>query len=1063
MSAVPSFKEDHVSQIPALLLLQRLGWTYLSPERALALRGGRASRVILHAVLEEQLRVMNRIRHKGETYAFSEGNLQAALQALEEFPFDGLIRTNERVYDLLCLGKSLPQMIYGNTKSFPLRYLDFNEPAHNVFHCTAEFSVERTGSHEPRRPDLVLFVNGIPLAVIECKRPDLKDPMGQAISQMIRNQRDDEIPSLFLPSQILFALATNEAKYATTGARPEFWTAWREADDPDPAIRELLAKPLPEEALKETFRGLFRYARRYFEELEAGGQRKVTEQDRLLSALCRPQRLLEMMYRFILFDGGEKKIARYPQYFCVQTIMERVRTLDAEGRRQGGVVWHTQGSGKSLTMVLLAKAIALAADIENPRIVLVTDRVDLDDQIAGTFQHCGKELVQARAGRHLVELLADHKTRIVSTVIDKFESALKRKDFANPDRNIFVLVDEGHRTQYGPLHTMMRKALPNACYLAFTGTPVMKKDRNTLERFGGLIEPPYTIRDAVADRAVVPLLYEGRDAALSVDAKPIDSWFEKTTSGLLREQAADLKRKYAAANQLSKAEQRIKRIAWDVSLHFYETWHGTPFKGQLVAPDKATALRFKDFLDEFNMVSSEVLISGPDEREGYEDTQDEPKEAVVRFWKKMMARYGTEKEYNRQLISAFKKGDTPEIIIVVDKLLTGFDAPRNAVLYLAKPIEGHSLLQAIARVNRLYPGKEFGFVVDYQGVLSELNRALDLYGHLPDFSQEDLGGTLTDVCEVVAQLPQKHSDLVEVFKGVRNRRDSEEFERLLADPATRDRFYERLSAYARNLGVALSTVRFIQDTPRSRIEDYKKDLRFYMNLRTSVRRRYGEAVDFKEYEQRIQKLLDTHVGADEVAPITKLVNIFDKDAFTKEVEKVHGTASKADLIAYRTQASITEKWDEDPAFYKRFSELIKEAIEAFRAHRLSDAQYLRRVTELFHAVVNHTDEEIPLSLRTRDVPRAFFGIIRESLEPKGLKKEILATLGVEAALRIDEIIQAHRIVNWESNTDVQNQMLTLIEDALFELKGRHGVELGFEEMDAIMERCLDIARVRYRT
>lgn len=1059
----PSFKEDHISQIPALLLLQRLGWAYLSPDRALALRGGRASRVILHAVLEERLRAMNRIRHKGETYAFSEGNLQAALQALEEFPFDGLIRTNERIYDLLCLGKSLPQMIYGDTKSFPLRYLDFDTPSNNAFHCTAEFSVERTGSHEPRRPDLVLFVNGIPLAVIECKRPDLKDPMGQAISQMIRNQRDDEIPALFLPSQLLLALSMNEAKYTTTGARPEFWTTWREAEDPDSAIRELLGKPLPKEALSETFLGPFRYARKYFEELEAAGTRKVTEQDRLLHAVCRPQRLLELMFRFILFDGGEKKIARYPQYFCVHKVLERMRTFDAEGRRQGGVVWHTQGSGKSLTMVLLAKAIALEPTIENPRIVLVTDRVDLDDQIAGTFQHCGRELVQARAGRHLVELLADHKTRIVSTVIDKFESALKRKDFENPDRNIFVLVDEGHRTQYGPLHAMMRAALPNACYLAFTGTPVMKKDRNTLDRFGGLIDPPYTIRDAVADHAVVPLLYEGRDTTLSVDARPIDSWFEKTTSGLLREQAADLKRKYAAANQLSKAEQRIKRIAWDVSLHFYETWHGTPFKGQLVAPDKATALRFKDFLDEFNMVTSEVLISGPDEREGYDDTQEEPKEAIVRFWKKIMAKYGTEKEYNRQLIAAFKKGDTPEIIIVVDKLLTGFDAPRNAVLYLAKPIEGHSLLQAIARVNRLYPGKEYGFVVDYQGVLSELNRALDLYGKLPEFAEQDLSETLTDVTEIVAQLPQKHSDLLEVFKGIRNRRDEEEFERLLADPAARERFYERLSAYARNLGVALSTVRFIQDTPRSKVEDYKKDLRFYMNLRSSVRRRYGEAVDFKDYEERIQKLVDTHVGADEVEPITRLVNVFDKDAFAKEVEKAHGTASKADLIAYRTQASISEKWEEDPAFYKRFSELIRETIASFRARRLSDAQYLKRVTELFNAVVNHTDEDIPPELRTRDVARALFGLIRESLEPRKVEATVLASFGSEAALRIDEIIQRQRIVNWETNADVQNQMRTLIEDALFELKAKHRIELGFEEMDAIMDRCLDVARVRYRT
>src|SRR5271166_1750590 len=211
MNEIPSFKEDHISQIPALQLLQRMGWTYLTPEQALALRGGRPGRVILHAVLEEQLRKMNRIQFKGQTYAFSEGNIQTAIQSLEDFPFDGLVRTNERIYDLLCLGKSLPQMIYGDQKSFPLRYIDF-EPggiANNVFHCTAEFVVERTASHETRRPDIVLFVNGIPLVVIECKRPDIKEPLDQAISQMIRNQQDDEIPKLFLYSQLLLALTKN--------------------------------------------------------------------------------------------------------------------------------------------------------------------------------------------------------------------------------------------------------------------------------------------------------------------------------------------------------------------------------------------------------------------------------------------------------------------------------------------------------------------------------------------------------------------------------------------------------------------------------------------------------------------------------------------------------------------------------------------------------------------------------------------------------------------------------------------------------------------------------------
>jgi type I restriction enzyme R subunit len=1064
MNAIPSFKEDHISQIPALQLLQRLGWTYLTPEQAAALRGGRLGRVILQAVLEEQLRKMNRIQFKGQTYPFSEGNIQTAIQALEEFPFDGLVRTNERIYDLICLGKSLPQMIYGDQKSFPLRYIDFTPDglANNVFHCTSEFVVERTGSHKARRPDIVLFVNGIPLVVVECKRPDIKDPLDEAVSQMIRNQKDDEIPKLFLYSQLVLALTKNEAKYGTTATAAKFWAIWKEREDVDHEIALQLRMPVTAEQKDALFSDPFRYARGYFESLDAAGSREITPQDRALCAFCRPGRLLELMFRFVLFDAGEKKVARYQQYFCVQKMLERLRSLDDEGRRQGGVVWHTQGSGKSLTMVMLAKAIALEPGIENHKIVLVTDRVDLDDQLYKTFHHCGHELMQATTGKHLIDLIEGHRSAIITTIIDKFEAALRKKEVQNPDRNIFVLVDEGHRTQYGPLHAMMRKVLPNACYIGFTGTPVMKKDKNTLTQFGGLIDT-YTIREAVRDKAVVPLLYEGRDVELSVDQKQIDSWFEKVTANLARQQVADLKKKFAAAKQLSKAEGRVKRIAWDVSTHFRENWQGTPFKAQLVSPDKATALKYKQFLDEFGMVSSEVLVSAPDVREGYEEVQEESKEEVVRFWKKMMEKYGTPDEYQRQLISGFRDGDAPEIVIVVDKLLTGFDAPRNTVLYLCKSMEGHTLLQAIARVNRLHEGKDFGYIIDYQGVLSELNKALDLYGKLPEFAQDDLAETLTDVSEVVKTLPQRHSELWDVFKGIKNKRDEEEFERLLAEQALRDQFYERLSAYARTLAVALSTVKFIEGTPREKSEKYKSDLQFFMNLRTSVRRRYGEAVDFKEYEKKIQKLVDTHVGAGEVEPITELVNIFDREAFIKEVEKVNGSGSKADLIAYRTKRTISEKWQEDPAFYKRFSQMLEEAIEAFRQRRWSDAEYLKHVTEIMQSVVNRTGDNVPVALRQHDVAKAFYGVILEMLGKQDMAETRRSEVGAEAGLGIDAVIRTMKIVNWETNADIQNQMRNLIEDYLFELKRKHGVSLSFEDIDTIMEQCLDIARVRYRT
>lgn len=1059
---IPSFKEDHISQVPALELLQKLGYGYISPAEAVELRGGRLSQVVLESVLAEQLRKINTIRFKGREYPFSEGNILAAVQAIKDVADEGLVQTNEKIYDLLTLGRAMQQSIDGDTKSFQLDYIDWQRPENNVYHVTEEFAVERSGSHETRRPDVVLFVNGIPLVVIECKRPDLKDPIGQAVSQHIRNQQRDQIPRLFHHAQLLLALSKNEAKYATVGTPAKFWAVWKEREDVDGAIADVIARPLDDGQNDRLFGERFAYVRAYFDAIQRDG-REVTEQDRALYTLCRPERLLELMYRFMVYDAGEKKVARYQQYFCVNKIMDRIRRTQRDGTRKGGVVWHTQGSGKSLTMVMLAEAIALEGGIDNFKIVLVTDRVDLDDQIYKTFHHCGTLPVQAKTGKHLAELLRDNKARIITSVIDKFELAVGKAGVRDENPDIFVLVDESHRGQYGELHAKMKKALPNACFIGFTGTPVMRKDRNTIERFGGLIDT-YTIEQAVKDKAVVPLLYEGRHVDQRVDTESIDGWFDRITEELTKEQKADLKKKFTTTDQLNKAQQKVMRIAWDVSEHYRDNWQGTPYKAQLVAQDKATALLYKRFLDDFGMVSSEVLISGPDEREGEDDVHEESQNDVKAFWKKMMAKYGSDKEYNRQVISAFKHAEQPEIIIVVDKLLTGFDAPRNTVLYLTRKLKGHTLLQAIARVNRLYDGKDFGYIIDYRGVLQNLDEALDIYGQLSEFDKEgldDLCTALTDVNVEVQKLPQRHSDLWELFKEVRNRRDEEAYELLLADEELREKFYERLSVFSRTLAIALSSAEFLEATPDDRLNKYKADLRFFMKLRTSVRKRYAEVVDFKEYEARIQKLVDQHVGTGEVETITDMVNIFDADAFAKEVEKLGSTASKADTIAYRTKRTIHDRMQEDPAFYRRFSEMLEDAIRAFREQRLSDAEYLRTVTEIAEKVKNRTGDDIPEVLAHREVAKAFFGVLQDVFAEYSDDGFDARTASTDASVAIDDIIQQNRIVNWTNNTDVQNRMMGAIEDYLFELKDQNGVDLTFEDIDRILEMVLDIARTRY--
>ncbi|HEY6118119.1 MAG TPA: HsdR family type I site-specific deoxyribonuclease, partial [Candidatus Dormibacteraeota bacterium] len=590
--------EKYLSQIPALQLLVSLGYRYLTPAEVSAARGGKTSNVLLDEILRDQLKTMNRIQHKGRSFRFSEENIQSAVQRLKNVKYDGVLKTNEAVYDLLTLGAALEQSVEGDQKSFTLHYVDWRHPENNVYHVAMEFAVERTRSAETCRPDIVLFVNGIPFVVIECKSPNVD--VSEAVSQMIRNQRDEYIPRLFPYVQMVLGVNKNEARYATTGTAARFWSKWKE-EIPPAALEPLLAAPMPE-ALKAV---LFDRLYRPVEIRDGEPARRVTEQDRVLYALCRRERLLEMIWSFTVFDAGVRKIARYQQVNAIQKVLRRIKETDESGRRRGGIIWHTQGSGKSLTMVMLARALALDPAIRNPRIILVTDRIDLDLQLHNTFAACGLAPERADSGRTLVRLLSDDKAHIVTTLVHKFDRALNHKLLRDDSRDIFVLVDETHRTQLGIFAARMRQMFPNACYIGFTGTPLLTRKKSDVARFGGVIDT-YAIDQALADGAIVPLLYEGRMVELEQNQSAIDVWFERHTRGLTRKQQADLKKKYARAEMLNKTEQVIYMRAFDISEHYRCNWQGTGFKAQLVAPSKAAALRYKEFFDELGSVTSEV-------------------------------------------------------------------------------------------------------------------------------------------------------------------------------------------------------------------------------------------------------------------------------------------------------------------------------------------------------------------------------------------------------------------------------------------------------------------------
>jgi len=423
-----------------------------------------------------------------------------------------------------------------------------------------------------------------------------------------------------------------------------------------------------------------------------------------------------------------------------------------------------------------------------------------------------------------------------------------------------------------------------------------------------------------------------------------------------------------------------------------------------------------------------------------------------------MQRFGNERDYNKQLINAFKHSEHPEIIIVVDKLLTGFDAPRNTVMYLTRKLRDHTLLQAIARVNRLADDKEYGYILDYYGILEGLNNALDLYSKLPDFEDSDIEGLLKDIKEETSKLAQRHTILWDTFKTVKNKHSEEEYELLLGDKDIREKFYDRLAIFSRTLMVALSSEDFYASTPKQKVDTYLNDYHFFQKLKASVAQRYAEKVKFSDYEKKIQELLNTYVKASPAVPITNLVNIFDTEAFKQEVDNLKSDAAKADTIAHRTKLEIHARMDDDPIFYKRFSELLDDVIKAFREGRIKALEYLNKVTEIMQKVLNRTGDNVPVTLAENDVAKAYYGIVDSVANQLDLadQKKVFADI----ALEIDRIIEDDRIVDWVSNIDVTNKMKIDIEDCIYDYMQKHGFALEFEAIDEILDKCIDVAKHR---
>ena len=1025
-----AYLEINASQRPALALLDAMGYTYISPADCDKQRGSRYH-VLLRDILRGQLRRLNRYVYAGAENEFSAANIERAMEDLNEPLTDGLVRTSEKIYDALLLGKSYPETVGdGKMLSFNLRYIDWDNPQNNVFHVTEEFAVDSQDRQHNARPDIVLFINGIPFAVIECKAPHI--PVEEAVGQMIRNQQAAYIPHLFKFAQLVVATNKNAVKYATAGTPKKFWSVWKNQDDE--WLQTRLKAPVPD--------------------------RMPTEQDRNIVSLFSPERVYELIRYFILFDANVKKVCRYQQFFAVREIMKTIAENDEHGNRRSGVIWHTQGSGKSLTMVMLAKYILMELKDCHPRVVIVTDRKELDAQIAATFAHTRLTPARATSGRHLVELVNSARADVITSIINKFNT-VERQEVKNPSRDIFVLVDESHRSNYGLMATRMRSVFPNACYIGFTGTPLMKSEKNTMARFGRLIHK-YTIRDGVEDGAIVPLIYEGRFVEQKVDEENIDLWFKQTTRRLTEAQREDLRRKWSSIRRLTSTDARIKRIALDISEHFIEGYKDTGFKAMLATNYKRDAIRYLECFEQFGDLNCAVVISPPDMREGVDDVDEGADDLVVSFWNKMMQQYGDADRYEEAIKNRFCDGEI-DILIVCSKLLTGFDAPLCQVLYIDKELKEHGLLQAIARTNRLHEGKDYGLIVDYRGLIEKLDTAMDMYSGagLENFDGGDLKGVVVDVMSAIGNLRSAYTQLVELFAPVGSISDAEAVEVFLADDKMRQDFYTLLCAFGRALHLVLNAEQAYNALSKEERQKYQDTFIFFSKVRRSVKLQYCDAIDNAEYEPLMQNLLDTHLSVAGLKKITSPIDILNKDDFEKELEELGSLRSKADAIASRMTRSISEKRDENPAYYDSFSKRIRDALALYKEKVISEAEYLAKMRTIlgdYHA--GRSTVSYPERIKNNVHAQAFFGVLTalfDEVEDERITPDFVAEVSEE----ITKIVASHSQVDWTNNKTIHDRISQDIDDLFYKYEKEHGLKLSFDLIDKIIDNVKTVALRRF--
>jgi type I restriction enzyme, R subunit len=984
-------EREWVEEPAADLLRVLFNYKYLTNDNVKELRDGASNEAVLTVRMAECLSRLNPwLEHQG---------VQKAIAAVTRISALDLLEANEKAYIALTYGVTAPFTDgAGKKQDRTVRFFDFDTIAANSFEFGRQVPIK--GPRQDIIPDLIVYVNGLPLAVIECKSPALADPMGEAIQQFRRYESRDEFgglgaPRLFETAQLSIALARDVAKFGTTTTPARMWAEWK---DPFPLTHETLAAQLG---------------------------RSSTPQDVLLAGLLAPTNLLDILRNFTVFETIEgkriKKLARYQQFVAVGKAVERVRHA-LEPQRRGGVIHHTQGSGKSLTMVFLATKLRRLPEAENPTLVIVTDRTDLDDQISEQFKRSGfPNPIQAESGSHLRRLLSSGAGTTVMTTVHKFQTAVpSRSSVISPAKNIFVMVDEAHRTQYGALAARMRAGLPNACMFAFTGTPIDKTDRKTLVIFGDYIHR-YLIDQSVADGSTVPIFYEMRDVKLRVDGRDIEKAVREAIPDMTDEQFEKLKKDGKLRDALVGADVRINAIAKDILDHFKAAVEPNNFKAQIVALSREVAVSYVEAIRELGGPECAVIMSS---------TNDDSAK---------LKRHHRSKREKDKLISRFKKVDDPlKIIVVCDMLLTGFDAPVEQVLYLDAPLLEHTLLQAIARVNRTAEGKTYGLVVDYWGDNKRIAKALDM------FSEDDgVQNALKHMTEKIQLLESRHRAAIRLFEGV-DRKDEEACIKLLELDDVRAKFELDFRRFAEAIDMVLPD-------PRALDPPYMSDLKWLTWVRAVARRRYrDDRFNTKDYGAKVGEIIAQHLNAEGVEQILAPRDILDP-AFKLHLSQLSSDAAKAAEMEHAIRQEIHVRLEEDPVAYQSLWQRLENIISTQRENRIVAADEMSRYVDQLQSMA---EEAIKLRGNSGDTSglsgfgSAIFRLFDDSEKVVGEERKHLAN-------SLSQSLEEYsKVIDWVHKEDVQRQMRRAIKDQLRSA----GIET--KNIEPITTKLMSIARAR---